>query len=80
MKLIVDKYFDTLDYLTEVNGKEFEELDLSEIFTPAPDKELLLKIKEKYTKLNNFNRIYVLVAYQHERENFKLELNKENKK
>jgi hypothetical protein len=79
MKLIVDKYFDALDYLTEVNGKEFEDLDLSEIFTPAPDKELLLKIKEKYTKLNNFNRIYVLVAYQHERENFNLELNKEKK-
>jgi hypothetical protein len=80
MKIDIDKYFDALDYLTEVNGKDFEELDLSELFTPSPDKELLLKIKEKYTKLNNFNRIYVLVAYQHEREYFKIELNKENKK
>jgi len=65
----LDKYFDALETVQMINNKNFEDLDLSEFFTNA-DTEVKLKIKEKYTKLNNFNKIYVLVAYENVREEF----------
>lgn len=62
----LDEYFDSYDYITKINSVEFEDLDLSEFFENA-DAVMKAKIKEKYTRLNNYNIIYVLSAYEQNR-------------
>lgn len=78
MKIDVDQYLDVLDYLNEINRKEFEDLDLTDFFENPPDRDKKIEIKEKFTKLNNYNRIYVLVAYENMRDEFGLILKEKN--
>lgn len=74
-KLLVDveKYTDTLDYVTEINKVEFNELDLSQFFSNCTV-EKQDKVSEKLTKLNNYNKIYMLLANEQLRIEFDLEL------
>jgi hypothetical protein len=76
LKIDLDKYFDTLDYVNKINKEKFENLDLSDFFTNL-DKEKKIKIKERLSKLNNYNRIYVLSAYETLRDEFDIKLTEE---
>jgi hypothetical protein len=76
-KINLDKYFDTLDYVNEINKFEFEYLDLSDFFENL-NKDKKIKIKERLSKLNNFNRIYVLSAYETLRDEFDIKLVEKN--
>ena len=71
LKIDREKYFDTLDYVNELNRVEFTELDLSDFFTNCDD-EMKTKISERLTKMNNYNKIYVLIAYENLRDEFGL--------
>lgn len=76
LKIDLDKYFDTLEYVNEINKENFENLDLSDFFIDL-DKEKKIKIKERLSKLNNYNRIYVLSAYETLRDEFDIKLTEE---
>lgn len=77
LKVELNRYFDVLDYVNELNRVEFTELDLSDFFTNCDDK-MKEKISERLTKMNNYNKIYVLVAYENLRDEFGLTLTKKN--
>lgn len=74
VKVDVDEFFNVYDYVTALNKEDFSNLDLSDFFANA-DSDMKNKIKEKYTKLNNFNRIYILSAFEQNRNELGLILN-----
>jgi len=75
MKVDRENYFKTLDFVNEINAKNFWELDLSEFFENLPeDKKRMLR--EKYSNINNYNIIYLLSSQEYLRKEYDIKLSK----
>jgi len=76
MKIEREKYFDTLDFMNEMNNVPLSTLDLSEFFTNATE-ENLLKVEERFPSTLNYNKIYLLITEPVIRDLFDIKLNNE---
>ena len=77
MNIDREMYFDTLDYMNDMNNKKFEDLDLSNFFK-EPTKDKLKKVDERFPSTLNYNKIYLLITQPLLQEMFDLKLNNED--
>ena len=77
MKINREEYFDTLDYINEVNVKKFEDLDLSDFFGEITKKKKK-EIRDSFKQLNNYNIIYLLISQKTLRDQLKIKLSGED--
>jgi hypothetical protein len=75
MVILGEEFEKSLDYVNTINKLKFIDLDLTDIFDNI-DKEKMINIEKRLTKINNYNKIYLLLSNEVLRDEFKLKIKK----